>query len=134
MLKFISLILIFCIIVFLIFYKKEYILNKLKTKNNLSRLTFNYDGKSKFKEYKLNLNNSDFNNLNNLDNFSNLRKSILRKEMLELFKGSKEEKIKALKIAEFLSDKSILPILKLGLKDMDPDIIKVSAKLIQKFK
>ena len=131
MLKLISLILIVCIIVFLIFYKKEYIFNKLKTKKNLSRPTINYYGKSKFKEFKLNLNNSD---LNDINNFSNQKKSILRKEMLNLFKGSKQEKIKALKIAEFLSDKSILPILKIGLKDMDSDIVKVSAKLIQKFK
>ena len=131
MLKLITLILIICIIVFLIFYKKEYIFNKLKTKKNLSYPMFNEAKKSKLKEFKYNLNNSY---LNNISNFSNLKKSILRKEMLELFKGSKEEKIKALKIAEFLSDKSILPILKLGLKDMDLDIIKVSAKLIQKFK
>ena len=131
MLKLISLILIICIIVFLIFYKKEYIFNKLKTKKNLSPLTINDEGKSKLKKFKLNLNNS---NLHNISNFSNHKKSILRKEMLDLFKGSKEEKIKALKIAEFLSDKSILPILKIGLKDMDSDIVKVSAKLIQKFK
>ena len=131
MLKLIALILIISITVFLIFYKKEYIFNKLKTKKNLSRLTNNDDGKSKLKKFKLNLNNS---NLHNISNFSNHKKSILRKEMLFLFKGSKEEKIKALKIAEFLSDKSILPILKIGLKDMDSDIVKVSAKLIQKFK
>ena len=131
MLKLISLILIISIIVFLIFYKKEYIFNTLKTKKNLSRSTFKEEGKSKLKEYRLNSNNSHFNNINN---FSNGKKSILRKEMLDLFKGSKEEKIKALKIAEFLSDKSILPILKIGLKDMDSDIVKVSAKLIQKFK
>ena len=131
MLKLISLILIISIIVFLIFYKKEYIFNKLKTKKNLSRPTIYDDGKSKLKKFKLNLNNSD---LNNINNFSNRKKSILRKEMLDLFKGSKEDKIKALKIAEFLSDKSILPILKIGLKDMDSDIVKVSAKLIQKFK
>ena len=131
MLKLISLILIICIIVFLIFYKKEYIFNKLKTKKNLSRPTNNDDRKFKLKEFKLNLNNSY---LNNINNFSNRKKSILRKEMLDLFKGSKEDKIKALKIAEFLSDKSILPILKIGLKDMDSDIVKVSAKLIQKFK
>ena len=131
MLKLISLILIISIIVFLIFYKKEYIFNKLKTKKNLSRTTINDEKKSKFKEFKYNFNNSD---LNNINNFSNHKKSILRKEMLALFKGSKEEKIKALKIAEFLSDKSILPILKIGLKDMDSDIVKVSAKLIQKFK
>ena len=131
MLKLLSLFLIVCIIVFLIFYKKEYIFYKLKTKKNESYPMFNKVKKSKLQEFKYNLNKSY---LNNISNFSNLKKSILRKEMFELFKGSKEEKIKALKIAEFLSDKSILPILKLGLKDMDSDIIKVSAKLIQKFK
>jgi len=131
MLKLISLFLIFCIVIFLIFYKKEYIFNKLKIKRNLLQPTFDEANKSKFKEIKYNLYNSD---LNYVNNFSNLKKSILRKEMLELFKGSKEDKIKALKIAEFLSDKSTLPVLKLGLRDMDSDIIKVSAKLIQKFK
>lgn len=131
MLKLISLILIISIIVFLIFYKKEYIFNKLKTKKNLSRTTIHDETNSKLKEFKYNFNNSD---LNNINNFTNIKKSILRKEMLDLFKGSKEDKIKALKIAEFLSDKSILPILKIGLKDMDSDIVKVSAKLIQKFK
>ena len=131
MLKLISLFLIISIIVFLIFYKKEYIFNKLKTKKNVSHPMFDEAKKSKLKEFKYNFNNSDYNNINN---FSNHKKSILRKEMLYLFKGSKEEKIKALKIAEFLSDKSIVPILKIGLKDMDSDIVKVSAKLIQKFK
>ena len=131
MLKLISLILIISIIVFLIFYKKEYIFNKLKTSKNLSSPSIKDNGTSQLREFKLNLNNS---NLNNMNYFSNRKKSILRKEMLDLFKGSKEDKIKALKIAEFLSDKSILPILKIGLKDMDSDIVKVSAKLIQKFK
>ena len=131
MLKLISLILIICIIVFLIFYKKEYIFNKLKTKKNFSRITIHDETNSKLKEFKYNINNSD---LNNINNFSNIKKSSLRKEMLKLFQGSKEDKIKALKIAEFLSDKSILPLLKLGLKDMDSDIVKVSANLIQKFK
>jgi len=129
MLKLISLILIICIVIFLIFYKKEYNFKKLKIKKNLSSPTFNIAKKNKLKEFKFNFNNSGFNN-----NFSNHKKSILRKEMLDLFKGSKEDKIKALKIAEFLSDKSILPILKIGLKDMDSDIVKISAKLIQKFK
>ena len=131
MLKLISLILIICIIVFLIFYKKDYIFNKLKTKKNFSRLTFNDERKTKLKEYKFNLNDLDLNNINEI---SSLNKNILRKEMLYLFKGSKQDKIKALKIAEFLSDKSILPILKIGLKDMDSDIVKICAKLIQKFK
>ena len=131
MLKLISLILIISIIVFLTFYKKEYIFNKLKTNKNLPRPSIKVNRSSQLNEFKLNLNNSY---LNNINNFSNRKKSNLRKEMLDLFKGSKEDKIKALRIAEFLSDKSILPILKIGLKDMDSDIVKVSAKLIQKFK
>ena len=131
MLKLISLFLIICILIFFIFYKKEYIFNKLKYKKCLSHKRINKVNKYKIKQFKYNLNNSDFKYINN---FSNSKKSILRKKMFELFKGSKEDKIEALKIAEFLSDKSILPLLKLGLKDMDSDIIKVSAKLIQKFK
>ena len=128
MLKLISLILILCILIFLIFYKKEYILNKLKNK----KLSLNQKiKKNNVKQFKYNLINADFNDIRN---YSNINKSILRKEMIGLFKSSKENKIKALKIAEFLSDKSILPILKLGLKDMDSDIVKISATLIQKFK
>ena len=131
MLKLISLFLIFSIIVFLLFYKKKYIFNKIKTPKSLPKQTFDEVKKYKIKQFKYNTIDP---NLNSINNLSNLEKSILRKEMLKLFKGSKHEKIKALKIAEFLSDKSILPILKIGLKDMDSDIVKVSAKLIQKFK
>ena len=131
MLKLISLILIFCILIYLIFYKKEYIFNKLKTGKLSHNQRFNKVKQFKLKQFKYNVINSD---LNNINNYSNFKKSILRKEMFSLFKGSKEEKIQALKIAEFLSDQSTLPILKLALKDMDSDIIKVSAKLIQKFK
>tara|TARA_B100000575_G_scaffold263776_1_gene239160 strand:+ start:51 stop:446 length:396 start_codon:yes stop_codon:yes gene_type:complete len=131
MLILISLLLIISILIFFIFYKKKYILNILKIQKFPSNQLSLQVKKNKLNHFNDNLNYSDF---NKLDNFSNFKKSILRKEMLELFKGSKKEKIKALKIAEFLSDKSVLPILKLGLKDMDSDIIKVSAKLIQKYK
>ena len=51
-----------------------------------------------------------------------------------LFKGSKADKLKALKIAKDLSDKSTLSILRMGLKDMDSDIVEISADLIDKFK
>ena len=131
MLILISLLLIVSILIFLIFYKKKYILNILKIKKFSSHRESLQVKKYKLNPFNDNLNYSDF---IKLDNCSNFKKSILRKEMLELFKGSKKEKIKALKIAELLSDKSVLPILRLGLKDMDSDIIKVSAKLIQKYK
>ena len=54
--------------------------------------------------------------------------------MLKLFKGQKEDKLEALNIAANLADRSTLHILRLGLKDMEPDIVKRSAFLIRKFK
>ena len=54
--------------------------------------------------------------------------------MNKLFKGSVEDKLKALHLAEELADKSTLPIIRRGLKDMNPAIIELSASLIRKFK
>ena len=54
--------------------------------------------------------------------------------MFSLFKGNTEDKIKALKIAEELADKSTLSILKLGLRDISPEVVEISALLIRKFK
>ncbi len=54
--------------------------------------------------------------------------------MNNLFNGSAEDKLKALNLARELADKSTLPILRRGLKDVDPEIVEVSASLIGKFK
>ena len=54
--------------------------------------------------------------------------------MFSLFLGNTEDKLKALKIAEELADKSTLPILPKGLRDTSPEVIKISAFLIRKFK
>jgi len=54
--------------------------------------------------------------------------------MFSLFKGNSEDKLKALQIAEELSDKSTLSILRQGLRDMSPEVVKLSALLIRKFK
>ena len=54
--------------------------------------------------------------------------------MLKLFKGSKADKLQACKITEELADKSTLPILRKGLKDMNLQIVERSADLIRKFK
>ena len=54
--------------------------------------------------------------------------------MFSLFQGNTENKLKALKIAEELADKSTLPILRKGLRDMSPEVVKFSALLIRKFK
>ena len=50
--------------------------------------------------------------------------------MFSLFKGNREDKLKALKIAEELADKSTLPILRKGLRDISPELVKLSALLI----
>ncbi len=66
--------------------------------------------------------------------YSLFYKNSQRNKMLSLFQGNTEDKLKALKIAEELSDKSTLSILRQGLRDMSPDVVKLSALLISKFK
>ena len=43
--------------------------------------------------------------------------------MFSLFQGNTENKLKALKIAEELADKSTLPILRKGLRDISPEVV-----------
>ena len=71
---------------------------------------------------------------NSFNKYSEFYKRKLREKMNSLFKGSAEDKLKALNLAEELADKSTLPILRRGLKDMDPEIVELSASLIGKFK
>ena len=54
--------------------------------------------------------------------------------MFTLFQENTEDKLKVLTIAEELSDKSTLPILRKGLRDISPKVIEISASLIRKFK
>nr|WP_225866354.1 hypothetical protein [Prochlorococcus marinus] len=61
-------------------------------------------------------------------------KNSQKNKMLSLFRGNKENKLKALKIAEELADKSTLPILRKGLRDISPEVVEISALLIRKFK
>jgi len=66
--------------------------------------------------------------------YSLFYKKSQRNKMFSLFQGNTEDKLKALKIAEELSDKSTLSILRKGLRDMSPEVVKLSALLIRKFK
>ena len=130
MLNVISIILIISIIVFTLFFKRNYIYK--------IRSIFFYLNKNNIKTAKNECLKVNFNNQikyqQDINIYSNLERYYLKKKMLQLFKGSKAEKLEALNIAKKLSDKSTLNILKIGLKDMDSDIIKLSAKLIEKFK
>ena len=66
--------------------------------------------------------------------YSLFYKNSQRNKMFSLFHGNTEDKLKALKIAEELSDKSTLSILRQGLRDMSPKVVEISALLIRKFK
>ena len=66
--------------------------------------------------------------------YSLFYKKSQRNKMFCLFKGNTEDKLKALKIAEELSDKSTLSILRIGLRDMSPEVVEISALLIRNFK
>ena len=71
---------------------------------------------------------------NSANKYSEFYKRKLREKMISLFKGSAEDKLKALNLAEELADKSTLPILRKGLKEMNLKIVERSADLIRKFK
>ena len=66
--------------------------------------------------------------------YSVFYKNSQRNKMIILFQGDTENKLKALKIAEELADKSTLPILRKGLRDISPEVVEISALLIRKFK
>ena len=130
MLNVISITLIISIILFILFFKRNYI-SKIRS-------IFFYLNKNNIKTTKNEFLKENINNQiryqKDANIYSNLEKYYFKKKMLKLFKGSKAEKLEALNIAKKLSDKSTLNILKIGLKDMDSDIVKLSAKLIEKFK
>jgi len=66
--------------------------------------------------------------------YSIFYKNSKRNKMISLFQGDTENKLKALKIAEELADKSTLPILRKGLRDISPEVVEISALLIRQFK
>ena len=130
MFRLLSIILIISILIFLLIFKRGLIIKFLNTKkleinNNVQ------EAQAKISSSKMKKN---FHFTNNIKVYSHSERIFLKRKMESLFKGSKEDKLKALKIAKDLSDKSTLPILRMGLKDMDSDIVEISADLIDKFK
>ena len=131
MLTFFSLVLIFFLISFLLIYKSK-IIYKFFNKSKIVT-------QSKSNNYQTDINKKiEFSTQIPFDNnkryLTKEEKISLRVEMRNLFNGNKKDKVNALKIAEKLGDLSTLSILKIALKDSDPDIVKISAMLINKFK
>jgi len=126
MLYFFSILLIICIVFLLLIFKKRQFKNAINLKNLSSKTIIN-------NKKNISKKNS-FSYKHENTRYSEFDKKALRKTMLKLFQSHKEDKLKALKIAEKLADKSILHILRRGLKDTSPEIVERSASLIRNFK
>ncbi len=126
MINFFAIVLIIFIGILLLVLKKRSF-KKLINKGNL------YSIKSK-KNNKFSSNKNSFLYDHEEKKYSVFYKNSQRNKMFSLFQGNTENKLKALKIAEELADKSTLPILRKGLRDISPEVVEISALLIRKFK
>jgi len=131
MINFFAILLIFFLgILLLVFLKKS--LKKFIDKGNL--YSVNLKNRKNNNNNKFSPNKNSFLYHHEVKKYSVFYKMSQRNEMFSLFQGNTEDKLKALKIAEELDDKSTLPILRKGLRDIDPEVVKFSALLIRKFK
>ena len=130
MLNFFAIVLIIIIgIIHLVLKKRTF--TKLKNKGKLHsvKLKKNRKNNNKFLSNK-----KSFLYNHKAKKYSLFYKNSQRNKMFNLFQGNTEDKLKALKIAEELSDNSTLSILRQGLRDMSPEVVKLSALLIRKIK
>ena len=130
MLNFLSILLIIFIVLFLLIFKRKYFINAINKKT----LYTSKELKSEKKTNNSSSINKTFSYQDNARKNTEFYKRTLRAKMLKFFEGNTEDKLKGLNIAKELADKSTLPILRRGLKDMDPVIVEISADLIRKFK
>ena len=130
MLNFFAIVLIIFIVFFLFIFKKNKFKNAVNIKNISSKKFLNTQENNN--RYKSKKNIISYQREEYI--YSEFYKKSLRNRMFKLFQSNEEGKLKALKIAEELGDKSTLPILRRGLKDPSLEIVEKSAKLIRKFK
>ena len=99
------LLIIFIGILLLVLKKRSFI--KLINKSNLYSIKLNKNNKFSSNKNSFLYNHED-------KKYSVFYKNSQRNKMISLFQGDTENKLKALKIAEELADKSTLPILRKG--------------------
>ena len=126
MLNFFAILLIIFIGILLLVFKKRSF-KKLINKRNIYPTKLN-------KNNKFSSNKNSFLYNHEEKKYSVFYKNSQRDKMFIFFQGNKEDKLKALTIAEELADKSTLPILRKGLRDVTPEVVEISALLIRKFK
>jgi len=130
MLNFFAIVLIIFIGILLLVYKKRGF-RQLINKGNLYSVKLK---KNRVNHKKFPTNKNSFLYNHEEKKYSLFYKNSQRNKMFSLFQGNTEDKLKALKIAEELTDKSTLPILRKGLRDISPEVVEISALLIRKFK
>ena len=130
MLNFFAIVIIIFIGLLLLVFKKRNF-KKFINKRNLYSINLKRDRKNNNK-FLSNKNSFLYNHEEK--KYSVFYKNSQRNKMFSLFQGNKEDKLKPLKIAEDLADKSTLSILRKGLRDMSPEVVEISALLISKFK
>ena len=130
MLNFFAIVLIIFIGLLILIFKKR----KLNNAINIKKSSPNKVKRHRKNHKKLLSNKKNFSYEHEEKKFSVFYVNSQRNKMFTLFQGNTEDKLKALKIAEELADKSTLPILRRGLRDISPEVIKISAFLIRKFK
>ena len=126
MINFFAIVLVFFIGILLLVFKKRSF-KKLINKRNIYPIKLNKNSKFSSKKNSFLYNHEE-------KKYSVFYKNSQRNKMFSLFQGNTENKLKALKIAEELADKSTLPILRKGLRDISPEVVEISALLIRKFK
>ena len=126
MLNFFAILLIIFIGIFLLVFKKRSF-KQLVNRSNLYSIKLN-------KNNKFSSNKNSFLYNHEEKKYSIFYKNSQRNKMISLFQGDTENKLKALKIAEELADKSTLPILRKGLRDISPEVVEISALLIRRLK
>ena len=127
MLNLFAILLIIFIVFLLLIFKKRQFKNAINFKNLSSNKLINNNKNNISKKNSFSYKHED-------TIYSEFDKKALRNSMFKLFQSHKEDKLKALKIAEKLADKSILPIIRRGLKDTSPEVVEISANLIRNFK
>ena len=130
MLNFFAIVLIIFIGILLLVLKKRSF-RKYINKGKLHSVKLKKNRKN---NYKFLSNKKSFLYNHEVKKYSLFYKKSQRNKMFSLFQGNTEAKLKALQIAEELADKSTLSNLRKGLRDMSPEVVKLSALLIRKFK
>ena len=121
MINFFAILLIIFIGILLFIFKKRSFKNFInKGKLDSIKLKKNKKSNNKFISKK----NSYLQN-HEEKKYSVFYKNSQRNKMFSLFQGNTENKLKALKIAEELADKSTLSILRIGLRDMSPKVVEI---------